>query len=257
MHVDLTHYLIAGGIAFLAGLIDSIVGGGGLVSLPGLFSLFPGLAPATLLGTNKLGGIWGTATAAVHYAREVKIDKTVAIPATIAALICSFVGAYTVTVLSAEFLRKGLPFILLAVAIYTFHRKNLGQHHAPIHSPETAGRLALLTGSGIGFYDGFFGPGTGSFLMFTFVRVFGFDFLHASALAKIVNVSTNFAALVMFGLYGHLIWTISAVMGVFNIFGSLIGSRLAIKHGSGFVRKLFLCIVSILIIKTFYDAYLR
>lgn len=253
----MTEYLIAGAIAFLAGLIDSIVGGGGLISVPGLFSLYPTMVPATLLGTNKLGGIWGTATAAIHYAKVVKIDKAVVIPATLAALIFSFAGAYAVTQVSPEFLRKALPFILLSVAIYTFRRKNLGHHHAPVHSSGTASKLALLTGGSIGFYDGFFGPGTGSFLIFIFVRVFGFDFLHASAMAKIVNVATNLAALILFGINGHLIWTIGAVMAVFNIGGSLIGSRLAIKHGSGFVRKLFLCIVSVLIIKTFYDAYLR
>jgi uncharacterized membrane protein YfcA len=253
----MTEYLIAGAIAFFAGLIDSIVGGGGLISVPGLFSLYPNQVPATLLGTNKLGGVWGTATAAVNYARVVKIDKTVAIPATIAALIFSFAGAYAVTQISADFLRKSLPFILLAVAVYTFRRKNFGHSHEPVHSVGTAGKLAFLTGAGIGFYDGFFGPGTGSFLIFIFVRNFGFDFLHASALAKIVNVATNLAALILFGFNGHLIWTIGAIMAVFNIAGSLIGSRLAIKHGSGFVRRLFLCIVSVLIIKTFYDGFLR
>jgi len=114
-----------------------------------------------------------------------------------------------------------------------------------------------VIGAGIGFYDGFFGPGTGSFLVFLFVRIFGFDFLGASAVAKVVNVACNFAALVWFGYSGHLIWQLGATMAVAQIAGSIIGSRMAMKHGSGFVRKLFLVVVIVLIIKTGYDAWLR
>ena len=253
----MTEYLIVGAIAFLTGLIDSIVGGGGLISVPGLFSLYPNQVPATLLGTNKLGGIWGTATAAVNYSRVVKINWKVAIPAAVAALFFSFFGAYLVTQISPAFLRKILPFILIAVALYTFRRKHFGHSHQPLMSDQKASRWAAVTGAVIGLYDGFFGPGTGSFLIFIFVRFFGFDFLNASALAKIVNVATNLAALVLFGLKGNIVWPLGLLMALFNIGGSLIGSRLAIKHGSGFVRKLFLCIVCILIIKTFYDAYLH
>jgi uncharacterized membrane protein YfcA len=117
--------------------------------------------------------------------------------------------------------------------------------------------LAITTGVCIGFYDGFFGPGTGSFLIFIFVRFFGFDFLNASAISKIVNVATNVAALLLFGFKGQLLWKVGALMALFGVAGSLIGSRIAIQKGSVFVRKLFLCIVVVLIIKTFYDAYLR
>lgn len=117
--------------------------------------------------------------------------------------------------------------------------------------------LAVCVGAGIGFYDGFFGPGTGSFLMFLFVRFFGFDFLSASACAKVVNVACNLAALLWFGYSGHLLWQLGAVMAVCQIAGSLVGTRLAIRHGSGFVRKLFLVVVTVLIVKTAYDAFIK
>ena len=250
-------YLVLGVAAFGAGLVDAVVGGGGLIQLPAMFSVFPNMAPATLIGTNKLASIFGTSVAAVSYARRVAIAWSVATPAALAALVFAFLGAYTVTKVSAEFMRLLLPVVLVAVAIYTFAKKDFGSVHAPIHSGTREQTLALLIGAGIGFYDGFFGPGTGSFLVFLFVRIFGFDFLGASAVAKVVNVACNFAALIWFGYSGHLIWQLGATMAVAQIAGSIIGSRMAMKHGSGFVRKLFLVVVTILIIKTGYDAWLR
>jgi uncharacterized membrane protein YfcA len=253
----MVEYAVLGVAAFSAGLVDAVVGGGGLIQLPAMFSIFPNMAPATIIGTNKLASIAGTSVAAVSYARRVAIAWTVAAPAAFAALISSFFGAYTVTKVSPDFFRTVLPIVLLAVAIYTFARKDFGSVHAPLHTGRKEQTLALLIGSGIGFYDGFFGPGTGSFLVFLFVRIFGFDFLGASAVAKIVNVACNLSALVWFGYSGHLIWQLGAMMAVCQIAGSIIGSQLAMKHGSGFVRKLFLVVVSILIVKTSYDSWVR
>ena len=253
----MVEYAVLGVVAFSAGLVDAVVGGGGLIQLPAMFSIFPNMAPATIIGTNKLASIAGTSVAAVSYARRVAIAWTVAAPAAFAALIFSFFGAYTVTKVSPDFFRTVLPIVLLAVAIYTFAKKDFGSVHAPLHTGRKEQTLALLIGSGIGFYDGFFGPGTGSFLVFLFVRIFGFDFLGASAVAKIVNVACNLSALVWFGYSGHLIWQLGAMMAVCQVAGSVIGTRLAMKHGSGFVRKLFLVVVSILIVKTGYDAWIR
>lgn len=250
-------YFILGVAAFGAGLVDAVVGGGGLIQMPAIFSVFPNTAPATLIGTNKLASIFGTSVAAVSYARRVAVAWTVAAPAAFAALIFSFLGAYTVTKVSPDFLRTALPVVLLLVAIYTFAKKDFGSVHAPMHTGEKEQTLALLIGAAIGFYDGFFGPGTGSFLVFLFVRIFGFDFLSASAVSKIVNVACNFAALVWFGYSGHLLWQLGLLMAVCQIAGSVIGTGLAMKHGSGFVRKLFLIVVSVLIAKTGYDAWIR
>ncbi|HYD78877.1 MAG TPA: TSUP family transporter [Paucimonas sp.] len=253
----MTEYLFLGAAALLAGMIDAVVGGGGLIQIPALFSTMPQTAPATLLGTNKLAGVWGTSAAAISFARRVKLQWSTAVPAALAAFIMAFAGAFTVTKLSPDFLRKFLPFVLIAVAIYTFKKKDFGSTHAPLHEGMKERIFAIAIGGGIGFYDGFFGPGTGSFLVFLFVRFFGFDFLGASAVSKVVNVACNLSALMWFGYSGHLIWELGALMAVCNVSGSLIGSRLAIKHGSGFVRKLFLLVVSMLILKTGYDAFLK
>ena len=246
-----------GGAAFAAGLVDAGVGGGGLIQIPAMFSLLPREAPATILGTNKLAAIFGTGSAAASYARRVRVAWSTAAPAAVAAFALSFVGAYTVTKVPADFVRALLPFVLVAVAVYTFMKKDLGSVHAPLHSGMTERIWAIGIGAAIGFYDGFFGPGTGSFLLFLFVRFFGFDFLSASAAAKIVNVACNLSALMWFGYSGHLLWQLGLMMAACQIVGSLVGTRLALKHGSGFVRKLFLLVVSALIVKTGYDSFTK
>lgn len=251
------NFVLLGCAAFLAGLVDAVVGGGGLIQIPVLFSVFPKEIPATLLGTSKLAGVFGTSAAAVNYARRVQVAWSAAAPAAMAAFALSFVGAYTVTRVPGDFVRSLLPVALLAVAIYTFTKKDFGSIHAPVHSGVTEKLVAVGMGACIGFYDGFFGPGTGSFLMFLFVRFFGFDFLSASAAAKVVNVACNIAALLWFGYSGHLLWQLGLLMAVCQVAGSLVGTRLAIRHGSVFVRKLFLVVVSLLILKTSYDAVIR
>lgn len=248
-------YAFLAAAAFLAGMIDAVVGGGGLIQIPALFSAFPHASMGTLLGTNKLASVFGTSAAAVGYARRVKLQWSTAAPAAVTAFAFAFIGAYTVTHIPSEFMRKLLPFILVAVAIYTYKKKDFGSIHAPLHIGVKERAIAILVGAGIGFYDGFFGPGTGSFLVFLFVRFFGFDFLGASAVAKIVNVACNVAALLWFGYSADLLWKLGAIMAVCNVLGSLIGMRLAIRHGSGFVRKIFLVVVSALILKSGYDAF--
>ena len=253
----MVEFMVLGCAAFLAGLVDAVVGGGGLIQIPVLFSAFPNVVPATLLGTSKLAGIFGTTSAAISYAKRVRVAWSAAAPAAAAAFVMAFVGAYTVTRVSGDFIRMLLPLLLLAVAVYTFKKKDFGAIHAPLHTGGAERLFSLLIGASIGFYDGFFGPGTGSFLIFLFVRFFGFDFLSASAAAKIVNVACNFAALMWFGYSGHLLVQLGLFMAACQVVGSLVGTRLAIKHGSVFVRKLFLVVVSILIVKTGYDAIKR
>lgn len=248
---------VLGAAAFLAGLVDAVVGGGGLIQLPVLFALLPGEAAATLLGTSKLAGIFGTSAAAVNYARRVHVAWSAAAPAAVAAFAMAFVGAWLVTRVPGDYVRGLLPLVLLAVAVYTFMRKDLGSVHAPRHSGLRERFLAVGAGGCIGLYDGLFGPGTGSFLIFLFVRLFGFGFLSASAAAKVVNVACNLSALAWFGYSGHLLWQVGAGMAVCQIAGSLLGTRLAVRHGSVFVRKMFLVVVTVLICKTAWDAFLR
>jgi uncharacterized protein len=243
--------------SLLAGFVDAIVGGGGLILVPALFAILPNTHPATLFGINKGAAVWGTAIAAVQFSRRVNLHWHAMLPAAVCGLIGAFAGAWAVTVVSPVFLRKLLPFVLVGVLAYTLARKHLGQHHAPTlsHRAEAiaAGGIALV----LGFYDGFFGPGTGSFLVFLFVRWLGYDFLHASASAKLVNTATNVAALSLFAWKGHVWWHYALALAVANIAGSLLGTRMALRHGAGFVRGMFLVVVTALICKTSYDAFMR
>lgn len=239
--------------ALLAGFIDSVAGGGGLVQVPALFNALPGESPATIFGTNKGSSIFGTANAAWRYARRIAIPWEVALPAAASAFVFSFIGAATVAWLPRDVVRPLVLVMMILVVIYTAVKPEFGAVHG---KPPPAGKLrpwALIAGAALGFYDGFFGPGAGSFMIFAFVGVFGLDFLRASSAAKIVNLATNAAALSFFIPTGHMLWMIALTMAVFNIIGAFVGTRLALRHGSGFVRWVFLSVSTILIGKFGYD----
>jgi uncharacterized membrane protein YfcA len=243
--------------SLLAGFVDSIVGGGGLILVPALFAAFPTTHPATLFGINKGASICGTAVATVQYARRVDMRWAALLPAALAGFAGSFAGAWLVTEISPDFLRKVLPVVLLAVLFYTLAKKELGQHHAPRFSGRAETWAASCIGLVLGFYDGFFGPGTGSFFVFLFVRWLGYDFLNASASAKLLNTATNLAALLLFAYKGHVWWHFALTMAIANVLGSLLGTHMALKHGAAFVRVVFIFVVSALIMKTGYDAFIR
>ena len=245
--------LFLAGMAFLAGLIDSVVGGGGLIQIPALFTLLPEAPPASIFGTNKFASILGTASAAWRYARRIEVPWRAALPAAIAALPFSYLGAMAVSVLSREVLRPMILALLIVVALYTFLRRDFGSVDAqrPMGRRETW--LAVFFGALLGFYDGFFGPGAGSFMIFVFVRFFGVDFLHASSAAKVVNVATNLSALVYFAGHGQVLWALAIMMSACNIVGAQCGSHLALRHGNAFVRRIFLALATVLITKFGYD----
>ena len=249
--------LLVAAASGLAGFVDAVVGGGGLVLVPALFAAYPLAPPATMMGTNKGAAIWGTAWAAGQYARRVQLRWRALLPALLAALAGSFCGAWALTLASPGGLRKALPLVLAAILIYTLARKELGRVHAPRFAGAGEAGLAGAIGLAVGFYDGFFGPGTGSFLVFLFVRVLGYDFLHASASAKLLNTATNAAALLLFAATGHVWWPVAGLLAVCNVAGSLLGTRLALRRGAGFVRGVFIAVVGLLILKTGYDAFLR
>ena len=235
--------------SLLAGFIDSVVGGGGLIQIPAMLILLPGAPVATILGTNKFASCAGTTIAVQRYARHVAIDWPTVLPAAITAFAFSFLGSRTVTLLNPAFMRPIVLVLLILVAIYVFFVKDLGLIHQPRHAPKKAKWLGVLIGAGIGFYDGFFGPGTGSFLIFAFVGVFGFDFLSASASAKVINWATNIASVIYFGWSGNIIFQYAVPMAVCNVLGATVGTRLALAKGSRFVRIFFLVIVCALIAK--------
>jgi len=240
------------GFAFVAGLIDSVVGGGGLVQIPALLLFLPPEQLASVpavLGTNKLSSICGTGMALAQYARRIAIPWRSMLPAAVAALILSFIGARTVSVISTAILKPLVLVLLVAVAIYTFIRKDFGRLHAPRFTMRHETWIGLGIGVVIGFYDGFFGPGTGSFLIFTFIGLLGFDFLTASASAKVINVATNLSAVAYFAATDRILYAYAVPMGCCNLLGSIVGTRLAMWKGNRFVRWLFLLIVGALILR--------
>ena len=241
----------------LAGFVDAIVGGGGLILLPALFATFPASTPAFLLGTNKSASICGTAMSTWQYGRKVQLPWKAMMPAALVGMAGSLAGAWAVTQMSPDFLRKLLPLVLLGVLAYTLARKDMGRNHTPRFEGRAETLVACAIGLIIGFYDGFFGPGTGSFFVFLFVRLMGYDFLNASASAKLLNLATNFSALVLFAMKGYVWWHLAVPMAIANILGAFIGTHMALRHGTGFVRAIFIVVVSALILKTGYDAFLR
>ncbi len=243
-------------IAFFAGAIDAAVGGGGLIQIPALMGALPHTSTATIFGTNKLASICGTASAAFSYLRQVKLEWKLLAVVAITACMSSFGGAACVSMIPQEVLKPFVLFMLIVIAIYTLIKKQFGQHHV---QQQLTTKMLILAGIGgltIGFYDGIFGPGTGSFFIFFFIKYLKFDFLHASALSKIGNFMTNFAALSFFVPSGHILLSLGLMMAVANVCGSLVGVKMALKYGSGFIRILFLILVSILICRLAYQMFL-
>ena len=242
--------------AFCAGAIDAAVGGGGLIQIPALMGALPNYATATVFGTNKLASICGTASAAFSYLRQVKLQWKLLAVIAVTAFISSFGGAACVSMIPQAVLKPFVLFMLIVIAIYTLIKKQFGQHHV---QQQLTTKMLILAGIGgltIGFYDGIFGPGTGSFFIFFFIKYLKFDFLHASALSKIGNFMTNFAALSFFVPTGHILLSLGLMMAVANVCGSLVGVKMALKYGSGFIRILFLILVSILICRLAYQMFL-
>jgi uncharacterized membrane protein YfcA len=239
--------------AVLAGFMDSAVGGGGMVLVPTLFTALPNALPATILGTNKISGIGGTGMASLQFARKINIKWRLVLPSAIAALLAAILGAYLASAIPMTSFKKGLPPLLVVLLIYTLFSKKLGQGKAL--SAEHNVLFGVLFGALCGFYDGVFGPGTGSFLVLLWVRVYGFDFLTGSAHAKIVNLGCNAGALLWFLPNVPVFVTMGLLMMVFNITGAVIGAKFALKYGNDFIRKLLILVVLLLIARTSYDAY--
>lgn len=237
--------LIAAG--FASGLIDSMVGGGGLIQVPALSLLFPGVGAASIIGTSKFGGVFGTAAAFWQYARRIRLPWRALAIASATASFGALAGAYLLTQISRAQFDFLLPVMLSAMFIYTLVRKDLGQAHQPRYAGRAQDQASALTGAGMGLYDGFFGPGTGSLLVFIYVRLFGFDFIHASAMAKGVNVACNVCALAFFITLGYLLWPEALWLAAANLVGGLIGSKLALRFGSVWMRRVFIVVVAALI----------
>ena len=242
--------------ALAAGWIDAVVGGGGLLQLPALL-LVPGMSPVQALATNKLASVFGTTTSALTYYRRVRPDLRTALPMAAVALVSSFAGASVAAALPAEVFKPVIVVALVAIATFTVLRPALGEVTALRHSGRRHHGVAAAVGAGIGFYDGILGPGTGSFLVFAMVSLLGYDFLNASAKAKIVNVATNVGALLFFAPYGAVFWGLGIVLGAANMLGGYLGARTATARGSRFIRVVFLVVVTALIGRLGWDVWVE
>jgi len=225
------------------------------VTLPVLLGVFPRAEPAVLFGTNKAAMICGTASAAIDYARHVTLPWRTLLPAVVVAFLGGVTGAWLVTLVSPDGLRRALPLMLGAVFVVTLFGGPVGERHAPRFGRGAEAAIASAIALVMGLYDGFFGPGTGSFLIFLLVRLLGFDYLHAAACTKVLNMTTNLGALAFLGLHGHVWWRFFLPMAIANVVGAFLGTRLALRHGSRLVRVVFLGVVAALILKSGYDAY--
>lgn len=242
-------------VAFMAGLIDAAVGGGGLIQLPGLFAILPREAPVALLGSNKLASIMGTTSATWRYARRIELPWRLVLPAAGAAFGGSYLGARAVHWLPVQSIRPLIIILLVGMLLYTWLKPQFGQQDTDRTLTRHDLGKGLLIGASIGFYDGFFGPGTGSFLIFLFVRIFHFDFLRASACAKVVNLATNLAALAFFVPAGFVLYSLAIPMGLANIAGAQVGARLALKGGNLWIRRLFILLALALLAKLLADLF--
>lgn len=241
--------------AFAAGFIDSISGGGGLVQTPATLITLSQYPLATLLGTTKIPSIIGTSVASIQYAIKVTIKwRLLAVMCSIA-LIAAYTGSKTVSVVNSAFMKPVFFCILIVVAIYTYTKKDFGTATTKVHSPKNELIYAAIFALIIGFYDGFIGPGAGSFLMLFFISILGFDFLKASAHAKLVNVATNLGSIFFFSTNGHILYQFAIPMAICNFTGSFIGARMAILKGNKFIRIFFLMVIIGTIIRFGYDIF--
>jgi uncharacterized protein len=239
--------------AGFAGFVDAVAGGGGLVQLPALLIGLPEKSIPLILGTNKVISIFGTSSAAANYFRKVKPDLRVTCYMALPAFFGSVLGARLASLFPTAIFQPLIIFLLISVALYTWFKPELGIKENLKFSQRRRHQIVLASGLTIGFYDGIFGPGTGTFLVFLLVGLVGYAFLRASATAKLVNIATNFGALISFQITGHIWWKLGLLLAVCNVCGAIIGSRLAIRGGSPLVRKVFLAVTIILIAKVGYD----
>ena len=254
MSIEVALFLaIASGFA---GFVDAMAGGGGLIQLPALIVGLPNKELPLILGTNKVPSIFGTAAAARNYFKNIKPDIPLTLSMMGPAFIGSMAGASLAAAVPKDFFKPFIVFLLVAVAIYTWLKPELGMNENLKYTHKKRLAIVALIGLLIGFYDGIFGPGTGTFLVFFLVSGIGYAFLKASGTAKLVNISTNAGAILSFQLTGHIWWQLGLLLAFANVTGAIIGSRLAIKGGSPLVRKVFLVVTSLLIARVAWDTFI-
>jgi uncharacterized membrane protein YfcA len=241
--------------ALVAGWVDAVVGGGGLIQLPALLTGLPADVPTgSVLGTNKLASAAGTAVSSATYLHRVRPVLATTLPLVLCAALGSAAGALIAVHIPREVMSPIVLVAILAVGLYTMRRPTLGLVHSPRHEGRAHVLRAAAIGVVIGMYDGILGPGTGSFFIFAMVALLGYGFLEASVHAKLANLTTNLGALLVFGVHGYVLVGLGAAMAVANVLGGFLGARLALRLGSGFVRTVFLVVAGVLALRLAYDS---
>jgi len=249
MPADLTLHAILFAVAVTAGLIDSIAGGGGLLCVPAL--LAAGFSPAQTLATNKFQGMFGTFSATLHYLRAGEATLAPLLPAVVTVFAASGAGTLVVQGLDARFLNKLLPFLLVGVAVWVLLSPRIGD--ADRHARIGRKAFALTCAPLVGFYDGFFGPGAGSFFTVGLVELLGLNLRRATAETKVLNFTSNAASVLFFLAGGKVVWSVGLVMAVGQFIGARIGARAVIRKGSGLVRPCLVAVSLALTIKLVGD----
>lgn len=234
---------LAGIAAFCAGLLDSIVGGGGLILTPAMVNLYPDFPILQVIATQRTSSIFGTSVAAWNYLRVVRLDRRLLLVTALAATVCSALGVQLAKRIDADVLRAVVLAVCVLLAVYTAFRKDFGQRERLPADASAVRRHSGWVGAASGFYNGLIGPGTGTLMVFGFVGVVGFDFLGASALAKIANVAADLSSWFSLMLSGYVAWGVAVPLVIGNMLGSYVGSKLAIRRGDAFIRKVFLLVV--------------
>lgn len=253
-YVEISMLLILGAVAFIAGFIDAVAGGGGMIMVPALLSI--GLPPHLALGTNKLAGTFSSSTAAVAYYKKKLFNPSLWGAAFIATLIGAMTGTLIVDAVSTEWLEKLLPVIILLAAAYTIIHKSPDANKSLAFEPgKHHSYKQTAQGFSLGFYDGAVGPGTGAFWTVSSMAAYRLDILHASGLAKAMNFTSNITSLITFALLGHIDWVLGLTMGICVMLGAYIGAHSAIRFGAKFIRPVFVTVVTVLALKLAYQAW--
>lgn len=250
--------LVLLGVAmFASGFIDAIAGGGGLIQTPAMLLSFPDRNPVEVVATSKTAAFFGTTTAAIQYRKFIKTDPKLLIAMVIPAFIGSGIGAHLASRISAGSYKSSIFFVMIAIFFYTLVKPELGKEHVEKHSPQKLMVIGSVAAFIIGFYDGLIGPGTGTILMIALVALMGFAFVGASAIAKVVNATTNLASIIVVGLTIGVMWKLGLVLAVANLAGGYMGSHMAIKKGSSFIRIFYLIVTGLLILRLGYSLYIE
>jgi uncharacterized membrane protein YfcA len=242
---------------FFAGFVDAIAGGGGLIQTPAMLLALPDKDPVSVVATSKTAAFFGTTTAAIKYRKHIKTDPRLLLAMVIPAFIGACFGALLASEISPESFKSAIFFMMIAIFIYTLFKPDLGKVHVEKHSPRKLMVIGGVAAFAIGFYDGLIGPGTGTMLMIALVAIMGFAFVGASALAKVVNATTNLASIIVVGLKIGILWKLGLLLGIANLAGGYTGSMMAIKKGSGFIRIFYLIVTGLLIARLGYSLYLE